>query len=396
MGFLIVLAMLVGASAVEPATTPSLHQEARRQTQAIRNGGADWPVLDTRHFRIHHQPGQHPDPQAVSQLDSFTENVWQSLADPDQGAVLGGRPVDYYLCDDATVQRLTGYPTKGMADLAGRAIISSHFPHFHELVHLLVHELAEDPPEQTLLVLQEGTACLLGGRWGRSTSAVLYTGWVHGNMSGMHLEQALTQDGFRAYPGGPDASYPLATLICRLVRQKTGWPGLLELTDRLSGSLEYVQALGPEDFYRALEKVCDLAAGSGAAWLEERLDQAWPALRRCGIAPVGEWPGQAVFTVAAETFPVYRLSREQPRDNAASSLFAEHFPGRPYRGQHFGMRISPEEVALYDYHANQLVAIWVGGFTDEWGALGSGSSLRFAAAADLVAVVQEVLHETRP
>ena len=215
-------------------------------------------------------------------------------------------------------------------------------------------------------------------------------------MSGMDLNRVLSHDGFHSYPGGPDASYPLAALICQQVWLQAGWSGLLELNRRLSGDPEKVLALQAGDFYAALEDVCDLESGSGEEWLRGRLEKAWPAHRRCGLAPAGELADEVVFTVTADTFPVYRTSPPSPGEHGLPSLFAEHFPGRPYEGQRFGLRASPDEVALYSYPANQLMAIWVAGFTDEWGACGGDKEVRLAASGDLAEVLATILDSDGP
>ena len=277
--------------------------------------------------------------------------------------------LDYYLCDDATVQQVTGYPTKGMADLAGRAVISSHFPHFHELVHLLVYAAQDDPPAQTLPLIQEGLATLLGGRSGRAPEVVLFMGWLSQSMQPMDWHRALTQRGFHEVPGGADATYPLGAMVCELMRRELGWPGVLELNERLSGSLEFVSGLSVEDVLGTMGKLNGQGLGRMPVWLSDGLHESWNRNRRCGIVPPGRTGGGQVFTVRADSFPVYLLSPADDHENAVSSTWEEHFIGQqPYRGQRYGLRVSPDDIALYDYATNQLLAIWVAGFTSEFGA----------------------------
>ncbi len=213
--------------------------EARRQTERIGAGGADWPVIETRFFRIHHQPEVVPSAVAMAELDRFTAATAGKVGfSTEDLADLESTRLDYYLCDDATVQRLTGYPTKGMADLRGRAVISSHFPHFHELAHLLVDMTFEETPLQTLPVVQEGLACLLGGRWGRSPEVVLYTGWVNDHFGMGSLDEVLTQEAWNSFGGGADVAYPLGALLCETVRREAGWAGVMELNRKVAGSAE--------------------------------------------------------------------------------------------------------------------------------------------------------------
>ncbi len=75
-----------------------------------------------------------------------------------------------------------------------------------------------------------------------------------------------------------------------------------------------------------------------------------------------------------------------------SSYFHEHLPRQEYQGQRYGLKVSPEEVALYDYATNQLLATWVAGFTEEMGACGdSENGVEFGIAKQWSKVVDEIL-----
>jgi len=126
--WMVFLGLVLGPSWVWSDPEGDLIREAHRQTEAIRKGGQDWPILETEFFRIRYQPGLKPDPVAGSELDRFMGNILEKLdgtgrLETETRTFL----IDYYLCDDSTVQRLTGHATKGMADLAGRA--PTHLPH---------------------------------------------------------------------------------------------------------------------------------------------------------------------------------------------------------------------------------------------------------------------------
>ena len=76
------------------------------------------------------------------------------------------------------IELLTGHDAHGMTNFQFDAIISRHLPHTHELVHMLYNFAQEDLPLFTLPVLQEGLACCLGGRWGKSPDVINYWGNV--------------------------------------------------------------------------------------------------------------------------------------------------------------------------------------------------------------------------
>lgn len=355
-------------------TERDLAKTAQRQTEMIQQGGKDWPIISTQYFRIRHQPGLVPDPVACQELDRFLE---KTLVDLDATGALHQSilafPLDYYLCNNATVQQLTGHATMGMADLKGRAVISSHFPHFHELAHLLIYLREDQKTSLTLPIVQEGLACLLAGRWGRSSATVLYSGWVNQNFGMGQLEDALTYEGFWSFRGGADVAYPLGAMLCEIVRRQAGWPGVLELNQRVSGSVNFVRSLTESAILETVGAICQWPQGEEKARLDQAMAGAWPEYRRCGIQPVSsdQTAGPGIFTVKAQSYPIYLMSAPNAYIGATSSTFADHHPGKVYEGQRYGLRCSPEEIALYDYATNELLAIWVAGFTDESGACGS-------------------------
>lgn len=384
----IISALTTGASAQQDADS-FIRQEAKRQTQSIRQGGGQWPIQTTEFFNIHYQANTTPDSIACFELDSFVERTLNNLDDSGKTAdALRLDKISYYLCDDATVEKLTGYSTKGMADLAGRAVISSHFPHFHELAHLLVHFSLKKPALQTHPLLQEGIACLLGGRWGRAPETILYTSWVYRSMGMGNLADVMTREGFFTVGGGPDVSYPLGALFCEVIRREAGYRGLMQLYEELSGSVEYVGSLGAEDVVQHAAEICNWAEGDEQIKLDAAMDKALVDYWRCGIGPLdSQLPEEILSNISfsggvikfwklghgygvylkTDEFPVYLLSPATGRESE-NAFFTEHLPKETYLGQRYGLRCSSNDIALYDFATNQLLATWVSGFTNEVGA----------------------------
>ena len=394
-------AVILNAFLMPPALAQTdsaelLRLEAARQTASIQQGGRHWPILETEFFTIHHQSTLAPDSVACLELDSFVIRILDAL-DPNGPEIqaLRDKKLAYYLCDDEAVEKLTGYPTKGMADLSGRAVISSHFPHFHELAHLLVHILMEEKPSQSHPLVQEGMACLLGGRWGRAPKTVLFTGWVHRNFGMGELADALTRDGFYSMQGGADVAYPMGAVLCEAVRRQAGWSGVLELNKRLSGTAEFVASLSGEDVEEMVGEICGWDRDTAGAELEKVMSNIWLEFRRCGISPaesipaaepiweysdlrskVKVWNSESsqIIWVKSDRFPVFLLSPNRDSDRVFSSLFKDHLPEKQYLGQRYGLRCGLDNIALYDYATNQLLATWVASFTDEMDGCGTSQT----------------------
>ena len=140
----------------------------------------DWPVQESRYFRLHVHPSvaDFVSAPAMAQFDHFVEAVADTLgltrADI---ALIADKKIEYFYCnDDSTVLSITGQFTKGVLDQSSNDIISSSFPHHHEVVHLLTNIKLKSLPQYTLPVVREGLAVRFGGRWGKGPAALLDLG----------------------------------------------------------------------------------------------------------------------------------------------------------------------------------------------------------------------------
>ncbi len=77
------------------------------------------------------------------------------------------------------------------------------------------------------------------------------------------LDNVMTRDDFYSFRGGPDVAYPLGAMLCEVVRREVGYPGLMQLYEKLSGSVEFAALLTAEDVVRG---VAGLPAVRGCAF----------------------------------------------------------------------------------------------------------------------------------
>ncbi|MCP4574272.1 MAG: hypothetical protein GY838_18070 [bacterium] len=332
-----------------------------------------WPVLETRYFRIKHPAGHLVDPGAVTLLDAFVEDTAGRLGGDAGGLV--DAPMTYLVADAATVETLTGHPTVGMVDVSSGIIISSHFPHFHEVIHLLTGRLWPDLRAAQLPVFQEGLACLLGGRWGRAPEVVLHQGWVQLDWGTVTPGDLLAAADFRTAPGGPDATYAVAALVCETVEAEAGWEALRKLCREFSGPAAGAAAA---EVAAAVDRACGWRSDDPLARLDEAVRARAARRRRCGIAPDPHGTGESGtgievgadrlrVRVTGETYPVTMLWGEPTGDPTArtSSVFHEQLQDRIWLGRRWGLVCRPGSISLYDFTANQLAGVWVADFTGE-------------------------------
>lgn len=411
--------------------TPAVHDYgvvwengAWRLADRIWLAGRSWPERRTIYTRLRGEDVEGLDPAACTALDHEVERQAGLLgAGPEHLAEMAAAGIPYYVTDDATVAALTGYPTRGMANLAAGAVISSDFPHFHEMAHLVANAVLGEIPLHTHPLLQEGLACRLGGRWGRAPAAILYTGWFHLDLDLITVAEVLTWEGFHRSTAGPDGSYAVAALVVDLVRERAGWDGVRRLYRQCSGPPQTLQSWTAPEVARLVLDACGLSGDVAA--LETAVREHAARWRRCGL-----WPGVDVTRdlhwrrlegargtvavarhedrwlvgVAARDYPfLVTLDGPLPDGGGTGSvpgrLFAEQWPQREREGARWGLVCRPDNVGLYDYATNRLVSTWVAGFSGEDPLEDEPSlGLTFAVAVpdELVGIPLEDLHLSLP
>ena len=98
------------------------------------------------------------------------------------------------------VEEIIGHRVKGTVDLASNDVISSVFPHFHEVMHLLVNIKLQELPFFTLPIMREGFAVRYGGRWGKKSTALMELGVFLYREKLVELDSVLTLNGFETKP----------------------------------------------------------------------------------------------------------------------------------------------------------------------------------------------------
>jgi len=318
-------------------------------------------------------------------MDEFIESVGLRFGlAPERLQNLADSKIDYYLGSNADIERLTGYVTNGMADLASDAVISQELPHQHELVHLLVNYALGELPLGTLPFMQEGLASHLGGRWGRSPAVMHYVGQVNLKFGLVALVDILTFDDFHNTVGSPDISYPVSAVFVDFLMRLLKPDDFLKLYRSFSSPLDILRALTRNDIQSAI------AEASGRPWadLQKGFDGFWPRFAAVGIntASLSLPQDSAIFNKrdsiltaiwdigsrylvqvglrSMDSGVILLLKKAGEATDTAyqSRLFAEHLPGHAYAGYHYGIRCTPAEIGLYDYWQNILVASFVFGF----------------------------------
>jgi hypothetical protein len=335
----------------------------------------NWPVQESRYFRVHVQPGvaSYVSAPALAQFDGFVEAVADTLGlTRTDIALIAAKKIDFFYCnDDSTVLEMTGQFTKGVLDLSSNDIISSSFPHHHEVVHLLTNIKLKTVPLYTLPVIREGLAVKFGGRWGKGPAALLDLGAFLHKDTLVSIDSMLTVSGF-GNTSEMDLMYPVSGVLVSYFWDRLGKQKFWSLYRTLSATQDSVNLLrGPE-----VQSLLATAMGK-KSWTDMRADFDAYLSRRAATSAVasagtsdkgkilfataensvlldGDWLS---FTVKADSGTLPRASFLFFKDSTfgaqKSLLFDEHFMGSvPFEGYRYGVRVDQNEAGVYDYAGN--------------------------------------------
>jgi hypothetical protein len=347
---------------------------------------ANWKLVESRYFRIH----VHPDVEkylndvTLAEADRFVEAMADTLKIPKLlCAEMAAKKIEYFFCpSDTMVEMITGFRNKGTLDLASNDIISSTFPHYHELLHLLVNIRLQNLPLYTMPIMREGIAVRYGGRAGRNHGALMDLGKFLYRDTLVRLDSVLTMKGFEAQAGA-DIVYPVAGIFAGYMIDKLGLDAYWKLYLDLSGPFLVLDSMTTDEVKAKLVSamgqaswealIADFDAYLGtysnlyATALPGGLTKGKERLRQAGVVVSDDkqWLAFEFTWPAGEQPQANLLFGLVPVLNGKFSiLFDEQYSGNiPFEGYRWGVRLDKNEAGLYDYVTNQLIAKYIWGIT---------------------------------
>jgi len=361
---------------------------------------AGWPRKQTEYLDLRIQPSSTISEAALQRLDRFVAETCVRLAvAPARMDLLRREKLGYYICDEATVEEIVGAPTRGVALLQTDAVVTSEPCHLHELTHLLVNFALQDLPLYTLPFMQEGTAVALGGRWGRAPEVMEVLGRFTLREGFLAVEDLFTWSGF--HEDSPDLTYASSGVLVDFLLDRLGGERFLALYLQLSSDIANLRQL---ELMVVRERILGAA---GCDWRQFQGDlERFMADRPCGgIRTDVDTEGKVLANTHGGGLTVtvsiqgpwleWVVESDEPpitgallifgsHEAATSRLFAEQFPGRIHAGEQMAIVFSPEEVGLYDFRTDLLLAKYVAGFCPAQTIVADhGRRLAFAIRRDL-------------
>ncbi|MDX9858401.1 MAG: hypothetical protein RBT76_11460 [candidate division Zixibacteria bacterium] len=344
-----------------------------------------WPVVESKYFRIH----VHPDKQkylnqcVLDEADRFVGAMLDTLGmSSELKSEFAEKKIEYFYVDtDSTIEAWTGHLTKGMYDLPTNDILSSVFPHFHELTHLLLNARLHSLPLYTLPLLREGIAVRFGGRWGKNSAALIDLGVFLQREQIVPLDSILTMSGFANYAGA-DIAYPVSGVLSYYLLDHLGLKKYIDLYLAFSGEFDPINSMSPPDIQARFAERCGFDSWEAMmvdfnSYLDKTLAGRQVALPGAGdnsklvmsgddftVTNDRDWLAFE-FTIAADDSIAGTLlwGKDDRLTDRASSLFEEHFGNMLFAGFRYAVRFDRNEAGLYDYGTNQLMAKYIWGIT---------------------------------
>ncbi len=342
----------------------------------------DWPIKESEYFRLHIQPDLEKFCNSVmfEEADRFVEQIGDTLGLSENDLRhLQSAKIDFYYCSsDEQVEQITGRKTQGIYDKASSDIISSFFPHHHEVVHLLVDYRMRQLPLFVHPLMEEGLAVHYGGRWGKSTESLMPLGIYLYNEGLVSLDSLLSFQGFKN-SAESDLAYPLAALFNRFILERLDNGKYLALYRKLSGSYpelsdlpvdsvkgRILQAVTIGDWNKLLAafedylksyKANQFAALPGSSGQGNKLIESPSA----AVRNDGDWL-EFEFYAAAEPKGNLLFGHDEQVKIDFSAMFKEQYGDDvPYEGYRYGVRFDEYEAGLYDYATNMILAKYITG-----------------------------------
>jgi len=338
----------------------------------------DWPVLETEYFRIH----VHPDVQKfintinLEEADKFVERMIDSLELGDYNKRhLRSVKIEYFYCNsDKTVKTITGRRTKGLYDKASSDIISSFFPHYHEIVHLLTDYKMRSLPLFVHPLFEEGIAVYMGGRWGKSTAALSPLGIFLYKEGITPLDSLLAYSSFKSNAES-DLAYPLAGMFTRFIIERIGHTRYLALYRKMSGSFDQVSAMPVDSVKARVLRALDISDWDKFAKIFDKYITELNSEHQLGrpgtiesgsvtlsvngikVKETDDWLSFEIDTkIAGTSKGTLFFGRDEKLNEAISVMFSEHFPkGESLGGYRYAIRFDSNEAGVYDYATSHLL-----------------------------------------
>jgi len=365
-------------------------------------------LVTTKYYDVYYRDKTQLNDHALAHLDVFTEQTVISLGGTKEHLdLLEQQRMEYYLGrNENEVSELLGFRSHGVHFRPSDIIVSHYIPDFHQITAFLITLVIEDKGLVTMPFVQNGLACSFGGRFGQHKDVMPQIAAFTIENSLFTLENVATYSGFYDTIGNIDFSYPLSVAVMATIYDETSPVDVSALVGKLSGSMREVEAMTLQDVSEALKSTTGKDWGDWKKLATERtMSGRHPNLKTgvtsdSGVTVFESGTIDYLITVKHDAGwynVVVKPIKDDPLmsgmivvrgglglkfDAYKSFLWKEQFDNTRYTTQLYSIQFSQEEVGIYDYTTNRLVAKYVSSF-DSSGSLIQDGAVTFRFRDDI-------------
>ncbi len=295
----------------------------------------------------------------LEKMDKFVESVFEKLNFTDElKQKLEKEKIYYFLCKDTDqIEKITGYDTRGIYNLAFDYIVTTYQCHYHELVHLMVNYRLQNLNLYTNPFLLEGLAVGLGGRGGNEPELQLQLGAFLHEANFLKMDELLSSAGFSA--NDVSLSYPFAGFYNDCLLNIMGAEKYLDIYAKYGSktfaTLPTIQQKDLPDTSKCNEYITNKDYKTVHIDMESETSQVVKGDHYI----IEENVDCYLFYLKSDM--AFNEGGKSPITN--SSKFEEIYPGKEFNGAKYLITVNDNEVSLYNLYSNNLVAKYAAGFT---------------------------------
>lgn len=321
-----------------------------------------WKTITSQYFVFHISDSSLFNSYSFTRLDNFVSHISDLLDySKEQVENLKKNKIHYFLCkDDEEIQQLTGYSARGLYYIPYDYIVTTYNCHYHELLHLLINYKLQNLYLYTLPFLQEGFAVAYGGRGGKEPPVILNTGLFLVKSGMIDYSSLLNKNDFYQYD--VTMSYPVSGLYNKFLIDEIGIDKYLNLYRKYSTIEDKINGLSidlseiPSE--GAWQNFVNSYSDSSLIISEPDTEKFKMVFQKKNYK-ISSNDKYYSFKIKDTLF----LFSKNLSNEYNSKLFHELFPLKNYTGEKYTVIADSNEVSVYNFYSNNLIAKYVRGFS---------------------------------
>ena len=320
----------------------------------------DWQKIESKHFIFYVSDPMFFNKYSIEKLEEFIESIFSVLKyTEEEKELLKKEKLIYILCkDEEEIEKLTGHKARGMGNLAYDYVITTYNCHYHELLHILINFKLKKLPLYTHPFFQEGFAVAFGGRGGYEPGIILNLGKFLEQSDFMNAQQLFSESEYKTYD--VSMSYPLSGLYNSFLISEIGIDKYIKLYVEYSSQNVNGLVINKDKLPTDLkwnDFVNNYSNEAGIIIDFEEEDFQTIGMDSTYILKANE----EVYLL--ETKGNILISTKNTMENYISKIFDEAYPDKDYMGEKYFIKVTENEITVYNLFTNNLIANYVSGFS---------------------------------